>query len=442
MTRTVRWGREAVLWLGGAVGVLCIASFLAGWLFSVTPLVFASGSMSPAYETGALGIAHEVPAADIEVGDVVSVVNAEGNRVTHRVVQAAPAGDTVALTLQGDTNSTPDAETYYVSAADRVSFGVPFAGYALSAASSPFGLLVMVLLVLASLFLGFGRREGDAPRAIGNRVRVLVPAGLASVVALGGVVGVTGGAPWAFTSAVWTDVSTATATISTPVVDTTPPALSNPLPANAASGATWAAIDCASAVDQICVTATDTGGSGVNAVAVKLVRTNGADQCWNGTAFVPGTACPAQPMTLVAGNQYRTSGLTSAVMVQGAYQATFSATDVAGNSATPLVTTFGVIPAPVITVCNGSNGNNPFNLTWTWPTGVGAPDSFKLYYGNAQAPTTLPDVTSPYTGTSVNLNGPSGTFRIVAVIDGVESPMSNGANYTSGGGKTCAIQPT
>lgn len=345
MTTSVRWAREAVLWLGGAVGVVCIASFLAGWLFSVTPLVFASGSMSPTYETGALGIAREVPAASIGVGDVVSVVNAEGNRVTHRVVDATPAGDTVALTLQGDTNNIPDAETYYVSAADRVAFGVPYAGYALSAASSPFGLAVMALLVLAALVLGFGRRDGDAPREGRARTRALVPAGLASVVALGGVVGVSGAAPWAFTSAVWNDTAAATATITTPVTDTTPPVLSNPLPANGATGAGWDAIDCASSPNQICVNATDTGGSGVSTVLVKLVRTS-TNECWNGTTFVAGTACSPQPMTLVSGSQYRTSGLTAGLMAAGTYQTTFTATDVAGNSATPLVTTFALSAAP------------------------------------------------------------------------------------------------
>lgn len=445
MTRTVRWGREAVLWLGGVVGVLCIASFLAGWLFSVTPLVFASGSMSPAYETGALGIAHEVPAADIEVGDVVSVVNAEGNRVTHRVVQTGPAGDTVALTLQGDTNNTPDAETYYVTGADRVAFGVPYAGYVLSAASSPFGLLVMALLVLASLFLGFGRREGDAPRAIGNRVRVLAPAGLASVVALGGLVGVTGGAPWAFTSAVWNDSSTATATISTPVVDTTPPVLSNPLPANAASGVGWTGLSCASSPNQICVTATDTGGSGVSTVFVKLVRTSGTVQCWDGSAFVNGTGCSPQPMVLVSGNQYRTSGLTAASMVVGTYTTAFTATDVAGNSATPLNAGFTVTApaAPTLTACvNTANGSAPYRLTWTWP-GPGNPDSFAVVYSvNPGGLRVTTFAGSLRTGLTVDINNEAGNFKLVAIVGGVQSVVSNQANYSgNGGGKTCSVVP-
>ena len=48
------------------------------------------GSMSPTIETGALAWAQQVPAADLEVGDVVMVHTAEGDRVTHRIVAHRP----------------------------------------------------------------------------------------------------------------------------------------------------------------------------------------------------------------------------------------------------------------------------------------------------------------------------------------------------------------
>ncbi|KRB74129.1 hypothetical protein ASE01_19290 [Nocardioides sp. Root190] len=220
MTKTLRFGREAVLWTGGVLGSLCLLSLLAGWLFNVTPLVFASGSMSPSYEAGALGVAREVPAADLRVGDVVSVVNAEGNRVTHRIVEIAPGGDSAVLTLQGDTNKVPDDQAYAVTSVDRVAFGVPYAGYALNAAASPFGLLAGGLLVLSALWLGYGRRDDD-DAAGSARARVLVPTGVAGVVLTGTLLGATGQAPWAFTSAFWTDTATATTTASTPA----PPAV-------------------------------------------------------------------------------------------------------------------------------------------------------------------------------------------------------------------------
>lgn len=214
MTKTLRFGREAVLWTGGVLGSLCLLALLAGWLFNVTPLVFASGSMSPSYEAGALGVAREVPAAELRVGDVVSVVNRGGDRVTHRIVDIAPAGDRAVLTLQGDTNNVPDAETYAVESVDRVAFGVPYAGYVLNASASPFGLMTGALLVVGALWLGFGRRDDDVSGSA--RARVLVPTGVAGVVLTGTLLGATGQAPWAFTSAFWTDTATATTTASTP----------------------------------------------------------------------------------------------------------------------------------------------------------------------------------------------------------------------------------
>lgn len=223
MNKTIRIAREAALWSGAALGSLCLLALVAGWLFNVTPLVFSSGSMSPAYDAGALGIAREVPADELVVGDVVSVVNAEGVRVTHRIVDLQMQGDGALLSLQGDTNNVADAELYPVTSADRVGFGLPYAGYALNAAASPFGLLVVGLFVIGVLWLGFGRRDDDADAPVPSRARRLVPVGIAGVVLAGTGLGVSGQAPWAFTSAFWTDTATATATASTPAVAAGPP---------------------------------------------------------------------------------------------------------------------------------------------------------------------------------------------------------------------------
>jgi signal peptidase len=211
----MRIGREALLWVSSVLGSLCLLALLAGWALGVTPLVFSSGSMSPAYDAGALGIAREVPASDLAVGDVVSVVNNQGDRVTHRIVEVARQGDEAVLTLMGDTNNVPDVQAYTVDSADRVVFGVPLAGYVVNAASSPFGLGVAGLLAVTALVLGFSRNERDEGGRPG-RARAAVPAGVVSVLALGGVLGATGQAPWAFTSAYWTDSAQATTTATTP----------------------------------------------------------------------------------------------------------------------------------------------------------------------------------------------------------------------------------
>ncbi|WGY04352.1 signal peptidase I [Nocardioides sp. QY071] len=204
MPGTKRMAREALLWAGGVLGALCLLSLLAGWALNVTPLVFASGSMSPAYDAGALGIARQVDAADLRVGDVVSVHDAGGARVTHRIVAVDGRGDRAVLTLRGDANDVSDVQTYDVGSADRVALGVPYAGHVLNAAASPYGLATAAVLVAGLLLTGFGR---------GRR---LVPVGLVATVVAGIGLGATGATPWAFTSAYWTDSASATVAASTP----------------------------------------------------------------------------------------------------------------------------------------------------------------------------------------------------------------------------------
>jgi signal peptidase I len=169
-----RSAREVFLTLGALLGVLCIVATIAGVAFGVKPLVFRSGSMSPAIHTGDLAVARTVDASDLKVGDIVSVVNAEGNRVTHRLVNVARQGNARQLTLKGDANKVADAEVYTVKKAERVLFDIPKAGYVVNAAASPGGVFVLGAYVTVMLLLVFRRKgptDGDetpAPKRKGG----------------------------------------------------------------------------------------------------------------------------------------------------------------------------------------------------------------------------------------------------------------------------------
>lgn len=159
--------RETVLWVGAVLGVLCIGWTVAMFAFGLTPLVFTSGSMSPAIGAGDLAFSRTIDAKQVEVGDIVSVVNDKGVRITHRVVRADPTQEGAVLTLQGDANHEPDAEPYAVTSVERVSFSVPKAGYVVRAVSSPVGMFAGGLLAASALFLAFGRR-GDSSTGSGD----------------------------------------------------------------------------------------------------------------------------------------------------------------------------------------------------------------------------------------------------------------------------------
>ncbi len=214
----------AVAVLGGLALLATVVGFAAG----VRPVYLRSGSMGPTMPTGTLAFATEVSAAELEVGDVVCVRTGTGLRVTHRVVAIEVFGGEAVLTLKGDANATPDAETYRVSAAYRVVGHVPFLGRLVAAAVRPWGMAVLGG-VAVGLLLVLGRGDGGRPPGAGpptrrhrrpsGRHRAVVASGVATGVALA-VLGpgqVTGA--WA---APWTDGVAVTGTTLTAGTVATP----------------------------------------------------------------------------------------------------------------------------------------------------------------------------------------------------------------------------
>ncbi|MBY6700894.1 signal peptidase I, partial [Rhodococcus sp. BP-283] len=145
---------DRTLTVAAVLGALCIVFAVCASVFSLTPLVFRSGSMEPSIPTGSLALARETPAVEVQVGDVVSVLRSDGSRITHRVDRVDFAeGETAVLILKGDANSTPDADPYILSTVDRVVAHVPYAGYAASWLSTPFAWVVGGLAAAALLYV-------------------------------------------------------------------------------------------------------------------------------------------------------------------------------------------------------------------------------------------------------------------------------------------------
>lgn len=160
--------RSLLLTAGAVVGSLCLLVALAGLVAGVKPLLFRSGSMSPRIPVGSLALARPVDAADLRDGDVVSVIASDGTRVTHRIVDIGGTGTTRTLTLQGDTNPTPDPETYPVRRADRVFWSLPLVGYAVAFLGSRPGLFLLGGLMFALLVVIL-HRDGPRDRPRGGK---------------------------------------------------------------------------------------------------------------------------------------------------------------------------------------------------------------------------------------------------------------------------------
>lgn len=157
--------REGLLTFGAIAGVLCMLLAAASFAFDVRPVIFRSGSMSPAIDTGALALSHTVKADDLKVGDIVTVKTDAGIRVTHRVQSVTLAKGKATLLLKGDANKEADDHAYVVGSADRVLFDVPRLGYVVSWLSGPIGIfaggLLAGLLVLTAF--GPGTRNQSKP---------------------------------------------------------------------------------------------------------------------------------------------------------------------------------------------------------------------------------------------------------------------------------------
>ena len=133
--------------------------------FGLTLVRLATGSMSPVYPADSVLVVRSVPAAEVRVGDVVTVTRDGAEPITHRVVRVTPRGDSggAELVLRGDANSVDDPEPYQVARVGLVVGGMPFGGAALEALQSPIGLgLATVLVAGLVLWAWWPRREPGA----------------------------------------------------------------------------------------------------------------------------------------------------------------------------------------------------------------------------------------------------------------------------------------
>lgn len=151
--------KDAVLTLAGFCGLLCLVWLAASLAFGVSIVIFMTGSMAPTAPTGSGALVRSIAAADIKVGDVVTVQRV-GTRlpVTHRVVSIAPDPDDAAsrmLVLRGDANEVSDPFPYQVTEAKLVMVTIPGLGTLLVAARTPLVMGVLTLLVAALVLWAF-----------------------------------------------------------------------------------------------------------------------------------------------------------------------------------------------------------------------------------------------------------------------------------------------
>jgi len=130
--------REALLNIAAVGGAVCIIAVLCAVLFNISLILFKTGSMAPGIPAGSLAVVREIPAGEINAGDVVTVDRPGKLPITHRV-QTVDPGDGAArtITMKGDANQEADPAPYVVERVRLVLWSVPGLAHPVAAAANP-----------------------------------------------------------------------------------------------------------------------------------------------------------------------------------------------------------------------------------------------------------------------------------------------------------------
>ncbi|MGW9022569.1 signal peptidase I [Leucobacter chromiiresistens] len=187
---------SALLNLAALGGLVCIVLVVLSALCNVSLIMFKTGSMSPTIPAGSLAAVREIPASEIEVGDVLTVDRAGELPVTHRVTSVAGAGESRTITMRGDANAADDPMPYTVTSAREVLLSVPHLAKAVVWFSNPWVLGALTLSASALVTWAFWPRGGGDRRprhgSRSSREHGRAPAGAVAVGAI--VCGITASA--------------------------------------------------------------------------------------------------------------------------------------------------------------------------------------------------------------------------------------------------------
>lgn len=187
---------EVLLWLAALAGLTAIVLVICAHLFGISLILFRTGSMEPTIPQGSAAVVREVPAAAVEVGDVVTVDRPGQMPVTHRVtsVSAGQALEERVLTMQGDSNDSEDPYPYTVTEVREVLWSVPGLAQPIHRMGDPW--LMGTITMAAALLVGWAfwpRDDGSTPSRRHRPRHASAPSARALAVMVGGCAALTAG---------------------------------------------------------------------------------------------------------------------------------------------------------------------------------------------------------------------------------------------------------
>jgi len=116
-------------------------------------VVIRGSSMEPAIHLGAATEVSQVQPADLRPGDIVTMREADGVVVSHRITRILQQPNGTFLETKGDANAAVDPVLTPVSdVTGRVDFSIPALGYLIYLLTLPIGVLSVLGLALTLLF--------------------------------------------------------------------------------------------------------------------------------------------------------------------------------------------------------------------------------------------------------------------------------------------------
>lgn len=139
--------------------VLLALTLVGGRLFGMQTYAVLSGSMEPAYPTGALLYVRKVDPADIQPGQVITFLLDEHTVATHRVVEVIPDPEEAGIyryRTKGDANEAADAGLIHCKNVLGTPVAcVPYLGYVITWIQNPPGTYIAISAAAVLLLLVF-----------------------------------------------------------------------------------------------------------------------------------------------------------------------------------------------------------------------------------------------------------------------------------------------
>jgi signal peptidase len=162
---------DVLLWLAAAAGVVCMVLVIVAFAADITLIMFRTGSMAPTIPAGSVAVVQKVAAADVQIGDVVTVDREGELPVTHRItsVTRGASEDERVITLRGDANAADDPYPYTVRTVRVVLFSIPGIATVIVAMGNPYVLGGLTIGATALVVWAFwprspkDRREPEEP---------------------------------------------------------------------------------------------------------------------------------------------------------------------------------------------------------------------------------------------------------------------------------------